>query len=440
MLQIEYKSAQKRKSIWQRLLRVVGRQTLEGPVQTSGSMLGWSVVILAAMTLVIGVWVFFSPRFALILAAVLVLAGLIIFEMLSRRRWESAVNDRLLRVDQEYARLVRDVARNRNDLAVVRQKLADAGSEALRESRVDPAGVAILSMLTRKLSELAEPVIEKPLRPVAAGVEVPLHDESGRPLNEEEIARRLSDAEVLQLVHAAVEQDAIDLFLQPVVSLPQRKIRFYEMLSRIRIGNGLYLGAGRYVRLAAAQEILPVIDNLLLLRGLQILRQGEAGAAAQAACFCNIGALTLNDPKFMGDLVEFLAHNRAMAARLVFELAQRDLAMMGKDVLPILDGLSHLGCRFSMDQVRGLSFDLDHLHARHIRFVKVPAQMMLSALSERGGLSRMRKLKADFDLNGIDLIVERIETESQLLDLLDLEVDYGQGYLFGRPALAGESV
>ena len=33
----------------------------------------------------------------------------------------------------------------------------------------------------------------------------------------------------------------------------------------------------------------------------------------------------------------------------------------------------------------------------------------------------------------IDLIVEKVEAESRLIDLLDYEIDYGQGYLFGAP-------
>lgn len=35
----------------------------------------------------------------------------------------------------------------------------------------------------------------------------------------------------------------------------------------------------------------------------------------------------------------------------------------------------------------------------------------------------------------MDLIVEKIEIKSDLLELLDLRVDFGQGHLFGAPRL-----
>jgi cyclic-di-GMP phosphodiesterase TipF (flagellum assembly factor) len=35
--------------------------------------------------------------------------------------------------------------------------------------------------------------------------------------------------------------------------------------------------------------------------------------------------------------------------------------------------------------------------------------------------------------NGLSLIAERIEDERTVIDLLDFDIDYGQGYLFSRP-------
>jgi cyclic-di-GMP phosphodiesterase TipF (flagellum assembly factor) len=227
----------------------------------------------------------------------------------------------------------------------------------------------------------------------------------------------------------------VDLFLQPIVNLPQRKIRYYEMFSRIRIRGDLYLPAEKYIGVALRHDLLPVIDNLLLLRGLQHIRDTET-TDPNRSFFCNITSLTLNDPKFMGDLVEFIAQNRTLAPRLVFEMGQRDLATMSADILPVLQGLAQLGCRFSMDQVRSISFDIVQLEIRHIRFIKIDAGLILTEIGQIGGFSRLRRLKAELDRQGIDLIIEKIETEGQIRELLDLEIDYGQGFLFGRPSQA----
>ena len=49
----------------------------------------------------------------------------------------------------------------------------------------------------------------------------------------------------------------------------------------------------------------------------------------------------------------------------------------------------------------------------------------------------MRAFKGALDRHAMDLIVEKIESEDMLLDLLDLRVDFCQGYLFGEPRPTG---
>src|SRR5690606_96492 len=83
-------------------------------------------------------------------------------------------------------------------------------------------------------------------------------------LTAENAARQLTDEQVMHLVHNAVRQDWVDLCLQPIVNLPQRKPRFFEMLSRIRIRDEIYLPAERYIAVAMQHDLVPVIDNLLL--------------------------------------------------------------------------------------------------------------------------------------------------------------------------------
>ena len=55
-----------------------------------------------------------------------------------------------------------------------------------------------------------------------------------------------------------------------------------------------------------------------------------------------------------------------------------------------------------------------------------------------GYLAERERFKAALDRNAIDLIVERIESEETLVELLDYNIDLGQGYLFGEPRPARE--
>lgn len=393
------------------------------------------VIALGVATFLIFLGSVASARIAFLFAALLGLLGLLLIEMSSRRKWEADLIVQLQRMSGDYERLVRETARNRNDMMLLKRNLAEAGAAARSHGKTpgDDLEQRMVRTLADQLSRLGDAGIAEMPGESLSAFEAGVIDADSPLMNatQENIGRLATDEQVLQLVNAAVRQDRIDLFLQPIMALPQRKLRFYEMFSRIRIKQDVYLPAERYIEVAMRQDLVPAIDNLLLLRGLQLIRdvQDDAGGAF----FCNITSVTLNDPKFMGDLVEFIARNRGMAPRLVFELGQRDLATMSPDVLPILEGLSRLGCRFSMDQVRSLSFDFAHMEARHIRFIKADADLVIREMKERGGMARLKRLKAELDTNGIDFIVTKIESERQLVELLDLGIDYGQGFLFGKP-------
>jgi len=382
-----------------------------------------------------------SVGVAFVVASLLTLSLLVVAEISSRRKWEADLLGQLQRMNGDFDRLVRDAARTRNDTALLRQRLSDAATTVTRitDKTGEPVEQRMIKSLVEQLSRLSTlPQEDQEEVEIIAEQELDIPEQSAA--DPEKVGMSLTEAQVLQLIKTAAKQDRIDVFLQPVVGLPQRKVRFYETLSRIRIKQGVYLPAGRYIGVAYKQDLTPIIDNLLLLRGLQIIRSTEDGSAYSRPFFLNITSATLNDPKFMGDLVEFIAQNRTLAPRLIFEMSQADLASMSSaDVLPVLDGLSKLGCRFSMDQVKSLAFDFEEMDARHIRFVKVDAAMLMDGLRDETGLQRLKRLKGEFDRNGIDLIVEKIESDKQLLELLELDVDYGQGYLFGKPALYDKS-
>ena len=86
-----------------------------------------------------------------------------------------------------------------------------------------------------------------------------------------------------------------------------------------------------------------------------------------------------------------------------------------------------------MDHVTDLRMEPRELAERGFRFVKVPASLLLArAAAPQGDIH-----PADFsDLLGrfgIDLIAERIESEGTVVDLLDYDVRFGQGFLFSPP-------
>ena len=100
-----------------------------------------------------------------------------------------------------------------------------------------------------------------------------------------------------------------------------------------------------------------------------------------------------------------------------------------------------------MDRVEDISLDFDELARRNIRFVKIDARTILARRpghdadedAAEDTEAFVQLLKDGLNDNEINLIVDKLETEGDLVELLDHEIDYGQGYLFGEPRISREA-
>src|SRR5690606_31844799 len=98
-----------------------------------------------------------------------------------------------------------------------------------------------------------------------------------------------------------------------------------------------------------------------------------------------------------------------------------------------LGTLAGYGYRFSVDHVSDLRIKPRDLAERGVRFVKVPAALLLDESQEPSTDIHPADLADLLGRFGIDLIAEHIEGERAVVDLLDYEVRFGQGHLFAPP-------
>ena len=85
--------------------------------------------------------------------------------------------------------------------------------------------------------------------------------------------RGLSRESIADLISKAVDANRIDLYLQPIVTLPQRKVRYYEAMSRLRTEDGDIVPAGDFIDVAESVGLMPKIDNLAVFRCVQVMRR-----------------------------------------------------------------------------------------------------------------------------------------------------------------------
>ncbi|MGB3036288.1 MAG: EAL domain-containing protein [Methyloceanibacter sp.] len=237
---------------------------------------------------------------------------------------------------------------------------------------------------------------------------------------------------MLRDLREAIEGNRIDLYLQPIVTLPDRKLRFYDASTRIRTGDDAFMPPGDYLELAERQHLMPRIDNVMLVKCVQLLRRLGPESRLKGV-FCNLSAQSLLDHDFFPELVEFMEENSTLADNLTFQLSQRAVLDIGADELAGLKTLGKLGFVFSLDHVADLDVDFAALRDHFFRYVKIEAKTLLHDMAEARASIPAADMTSYLDRFDLKLIVEKVDDEASLERLMDYGVDLAEGDLFARP-------
>ena len=275
-------------------------------------------------------------------------------------------------------------------------------------------------------AETAAPIVAKQAR------QVPVATAPPAAVAAETAAASHNRQQLLAAVKNAVEENRLDIYLQPMVTLPQRKVRFYEAVTRLRDDKDQILAADDFIATAESGGLIGRIDHMVMLRCIQVLRRLMV-RSKDVGVFCNVSAVTLGNPTYFAQCLDFLEANRALAPSFVLEFKQATFRDLGPTETENLAALSQRGYRFSIDHVTDLRVEPRELADRGVRFIKVPAALLLDSKQSSTSDIHPSDLSDLLGRFGIDLIAERIEGERAVVDLLDYDVRFGQGFLFAPP-------
>jgi cyclic-di-GMP phosphodiesterase, flagellum assembly factor TipF len=390
------------------------------------------------------------------------LIGLLLQEIFQRRTQLAETRRRLAELTSLTTRLASDL----RDFSVGRTP----GHLPAQDLAALTAEMKIMKSLVAQLSGQAEPASERPgVRPALSALAKPFRDPTEPfigPPGARPLARALAsptlgpakrgpaappiapaerepgaagpvgplglsdDDRLLDVMRDALAADRLDLYVEPIVQLPQRKLAHQHCVGWIRAGDGTLIPPHQYQMLAVQYGLTGVIDNLLLRRLVSLVRRLRRQRMQGLSFFCPISATTLGNRDLFSDFYGFLDENRDLNQHVVFEIQQYDFYHLDKRTAYDLENLSKAGFRYALGEVMNLDLFVTDLSDRGFRYVRVPGEVLLDKLSRAG---EPRALKRALDPGAIDLIATNVGSEERLLELLDYGIDFAEGAVFGPP-------
>lgn len=352
-----------------------------------------------------------TPAEAAMLAILATLAAVVVHEHRLRRRSER----RLEKGIEELGRLLSTDAQAGQVLSQRVNALTDLDLGPRLE--VMEADMSVLGTVVR---QVAEAVSELETAQTTAAPRAPAEN---RP---DGTARHLPSVP-LPTVRSALDDGRLLHHVQPIVTLPQRKVHAYELALRLMLGKGTICDPPDYMPVRNVQDdiVLRRIERILAHEAIRIVRRARL-ADAPVRILTRLSLATLSDKVAVDQLVGVLAANRAVNPDLCFMLDSTDFGDMDQLETDMLHRLVQQGAAVGLSNCASLRLDFASLAQRGVRYIGVDAEGFIKNPTRYSDFhaSDINDYVARF---GINLMMTGIASEQQVLSLLDDGIRLAQG-------------
>lgn len=217
---------------------------------------------------------------------------------------------------------------------------------------------------------------------------------------------------------------------QPIVALATRKVSHYEVLARFADGRSPL----ETVCFAEKTGVVAELDMAALEAAFAALKDAKDGGLSLAV---NLSGASIANPAFITRILRRLLDFRAPRTALSFEITESAEIVDLKAADEAIQKLRKLGHRVFLDDFGAGAASFPYLRALAIDGVKIDGAYVARALSSRRDALLLKAMAGLCRDLGAATAAEMVETEAQAAHLASLGVEFGQGFLFGRPEPIG---
>jgi len=225
------------------------------------------------------------------------------------------------------------------------------------------------------------------------------------------------------------------LYAQPIVPLARAGAApcSYEVLLRTRGDDGRIEPPGPLLEAAERHGGMPAIDRFVLERTVEHLAANPGHAASAGFFAVNLSGPSLNDERFVRDAVALLRAHRAIASKLCLEITEAVAVHDLRGARRCIDAFVDVGASIALDDFGAGYTSFAYLKHLPASMIKIDGQFVVGLehdARQRGIVQAIARLAHELDMT---CLAEWVESPATLRALLDLDVDFAQGFLFDRP-------
>ena len=252
-------------------------------------------------------------------------------------------------------------------------------------------------------------------------------------------AQRRSNASLSSEMVAALDNNRLRLFFQPVIDLTTRATSFHEALLRLERANGTFTPASDFIELCEQLGLIRLIDNYTLGRALETLE-----AFPNARLSLNVSGETVGDAEWLSRLAAAVLRRSDLAGRLIVEITETAVIRYLEEAAHFVATIHDLGCLVAIDDFGAGFSSFRHLRTLDVDMVKIAGAFIENlprSRDDQAFVKALTELARAFD---IQVVAEWVQDEETVAMLAAFGVHMIQGALSGAAtpqwALAGPAI
>ncbi len=223
------------------------------------------------------------------------------------------------------------------------------------------------------------------------------------------------------------------LYAQPIVPLKGGSgVLSYEVLLRTEDEHGRIELPSRLLAAAERQGAMPAIDRFMLTRTVNHLADHPGHAMALGFVCVNLSGMSLNDERFVADAISLLREHRAIASRLCLEITESVALYDITSTRRFVDEMHAIGASIALDDFGAGYTSFAYLKELPASLLKIDGQFINGLANGGKHQGIVRAIQQVGRELGMKCLAEWVEDTATLQALIELDVDYAQGYVFSR--------
>ena len=247
-----------------------------------------------------------------------------------------------------------------------------------------------------------------------------------------EYNKRKSEMQWAPRIKKAAEEDLFVLFHQPMKSLQKAAGPHEEFLIRMQDADRL-VAPGEFLPAAERYNLMSVIDRWVVKHVFIYLHQSGLGVAESGTYFVNLSGSTLSDGSFFDDIKQWQQDYGVKPQRICFEITETAAIDNLVDAVEFINEIRELGFKFALDDFGvGLS-SFSYLKTIPVDYLKIDGSFVKNMLSDNIDKGIVESCNTIAHAAGLETIAEFVENEETCEALVELGIDYAQGFGIVKP-------